>query len=86
MGNVLELGSTESLKIRIWHTISDIPPHGWPESGCLFFTVNKGMTVGQLIEQINKHRRPEYHIKRLYTRNGSIYNPSEVLYKNDLYV
>jgi len=86
MGNILELGSSDVLKVRVWHTISKTVPHGWPENGCLFFTVNKGITIREFIEQINKHRRPEYHIKKLHTRNGGIYNPSEVLYRNDLYI
>lgn len=86
MGNILETNSSDVLKVRVWHTISKTIPHGWPENGCLFFSVNKGITIGEFIEQINNHRRPEYHIKHLYMQNGNIYKSSEILSNDDLYI
>jgi hypothetical protein len=89
MGNSIGLGyfdSAHSLKVRVWHKFSKTIPHGWPENGCLFFTVNKGITIRELLEQINKHRRPEYHLRHLYKNNGDMYAMTDVVNSNDLYL
>lgn len=89
MGNLIEIGSyppVNNLKIRVWHRFSKTIPNGWPEKGCLFFTVNRGITVRGLLEQINKHRRPEYHLHHLYKYNGSMYATSDVIQSVDLYL
>jgi hypothetical protein len=87
MGNTLKTHPESSnIKIKVWHKFSHTIPHGWPEEGCLFFTVNKGITIREFLYQINKHRRPEYHIKHLYKRDGNRYNHADILYTNDLYI
>ena len=86
MGNILDVNSSNELRVKVWHKFSNSIPHGWPERGCLFFTVNKGITIGEFLDQINTHRRPKYHIRHLYKHNGEKYNSSEVLYTNDLYI
>lgn len=89
MGNSIVLGSYDSdnsLKVRVWHKFSKTIPHGWPENGCLFFTVNKDITIRELLGQINKHRRPEYHLRHLYKNTGDAYAMFDVVTSNDLYI
>ena len=86
MGNLLDTNSTNEIKVKVWHNSPKTIVHGWPEGGCLFFTVNKGITICEFIDQINKHRRPEHRIKHLYKHNGDIYDPNDVLRENDLYI
>lgn len=74
------------IHVKVWHKFSDPIPHGWPQGGCLFFTINEGTTIQKFIDQMNEHRRPEYHIRNLYKQDGSVYNGTDVIQTTDLYL
>jgi hypothetical protein len=83
MGNS---SSTNDIRVRIWHKFSKNIPRGWPQNGCLYFTVNQGTTIKGLLEEINRHRRPEYIIKSLHSITGYMYNESDIIRTSDFYV
>jgi hypothetical protein len=76
----------EVQKVRIWHKFSKTIPRGWPEHGCLYFTVNRGSTIRDLLQQINRHRRPDYYIPTLYTIGQEDIPPTRVINTSDFYI
>lgn len=83
MGNIL---TQEIIRIRIWHKFSKNPPRGWPENGCLYFSINSGSTINDLLDEINRHRRPKYNIKNLLNQTGTIIDNTSVITSLDFYV
>lgn len=84
MGNLI--GYSDIVEIRVWHKFSSEPPRGWPAHGCLFFKIKSGYTIQMLLDEINKHRRPQYHISQLRSFDGTDIDPSGVINKSDFYV
>ena len=75
-----------SLKVQIWHKFSSEPPRGWPQNGCLFFTINTGSNINDLLREINTHRRPEYQIKCLLNIHGNPLHGTDIIRSSDFYV
>lgn len=81
------MGNTQGdLRISIWHTFSKEIPRGWPQNGCLYFSVQKGSTIRQLLTEINRHRRPQYHIQNLYTKEGQMIDQSTIIQGTEFYL
>lgn len=84
MGNLV--GFSDIIEIKVWHKFSSEPPRGWPMHGCLFFRIKSGYTIQMLLDEINKHRRPQYHITCLLTNEGIEIDSSHIINKSDFYV
>lgn len=83
MGNQVTGGYNE---IKIWHKFSPQPPRGWPQNGCLYFKITNSYTINDLLREINKHRRPDYQIFKLFDQNGHQYSGTDLVRNSDLYV
>lgn len=75
------------VKITITHKYADTPPRGWGNHTSLTFSTMTGSTFENILEQINKHRRPECKISFFFDETGKKINIKDTVYQDtELYL